>query len=108
MVRPHNGVGREGAGCDGTSMCQRRANMATQRTWSHSRSDERAWSTLASMVQQGNKQGSMVLALAGAQPQMCSVARAHYVEIPAVQSHQQNPSVENSKKKKVHMYAYTS
>ena len=32
----------------------------------------------------------------------------HYVEIPAVQSHQQNPSVENAKKKKVHMYAYTS
>ena len=33
---------------------------------------------------------------------------AHYVEIPAVQSQQQSPSVENANKKKVHMYAYTS
>ena len=32
----------------------------------------------------------------------------HYVEIPAVQSQQQSPSVENANKKKVHMYAYTS
>ena len=28
---------------------------------------------------------------------------AHYVEIPAVQSQQQSPSVENANKKKVHM-----
>ena len=27
----------------------------------------------------------------------------HYVEIPAVQSQQQSPSVENANKKKVHM-----
>ena len=33
---------------------------------------------------------------------------SHYVEIPAVQSQQQSPSVENANKKKVHMYAYTS
>jgi hypothetical protein len=32
----------------------------------------------------------------------------HYVEIPAVQSQQQSPSVGNAKKKKVHIYAYTS
>ena len=32
----------------------------------------------------------------------------HYVEIPAVQSQPQSPSVENANKKKVHMYAYTS
>ena len=32
----------------------------------------------------------------------------HYVEIPAVQSQQQSPSVENANKKNVHMYAYTS
>ena len=31
-----------------------------------------------------------------------------YVEIPAVQSQQQSPSVGNAKKKKVHIYAYTS
>ena len=34
--------------------------------------------------------------------------RDHYVEIPAVQSQQQSPSVGNAKKKKVHIYAYTS
>ena len=32
----------------------------------------------------------------------------HYVEIPAVQSQQQSPSVGNAKKKKMHIYAYTS
>jgi hypothetical protein len=32
----------------------------------------------------------------------------HYVEILAVQAQQQNPSVENAKKKQVHIYAYTS
>ena len=29
--------------------------------------------------------------------------KTHYVEIPAVQSQQQSPSVENANKKKVHM-----
>ena len=33
---------------------------------------------------------------------------SHHVEIPAVQSQQQSPSVGNAKKKKVHIYAYTS
>ena len=32
----------------------------------------------------------------------------HYVEIPAVQAQQQSPSVGNAKKKKVHIYVYTS
>ena len=35
-------------------------------------------------------------------------ARALHVEIPAVQAQQQSSSVENAKKKKVHIYAYTS
>jgi hypothetical protein len=34
-------------------------------------------------------------------------SKIHYVEIPAVQSQQQSPSVGNAKKK-VHIYAYTS
>jgi hypothetical protein len=34
---------------------------------------------------------------------VCGVPVAHYVEIPAVQSQQQSPSVENANKKKVHM-----
>ena len=38
----------------------------------------------------------------------CTYYFLHYVEIPAVQSQQQSPSVGNAKKKKVHIYAYTS
>ena len=39
---------------------------------------------------------------------LCKPGNSHYVEIPAVQSQQQSPSVGNANKKKVHMYAYTS
>ena len=34
---------------------------------------------------------------------LCDIIVEHYVEIPAVQSQQQSPSVENANKKKVHM-----
>ena len=37
-----------------------------------------------------------------------SRATAQFVEICAIQAQQQSPSVENAKKKKVHMHAYTS
>jgi hypothetical protein len=39
---------------------------------------------------------------------LTAVEEAQYVEIPAVQSQQQSPSVGNAKKKKVHIDAYTS